>query len=231
MGGAGLGTLILAAAVLVMGYREEPVLGLSPAEAGALAALFAIGVVLTGWITDDFRRRWTTGLRALAVWSAVYAGIIAAYVQRDEFVNALDRIIGEVDPGRAAVTPSGEVVVARRANGSFTLTGRVNNREVRFLFDTGASTVVLTSESAAAAGFRPESLSFSVPVATANGRTLAAPVTIETLSVGSITERSVRALVARPGVLQDNLLGMTFLERLTSYEVRGNRLILRPRSA
>jgi aspartyl protease family protein len=37
----------------------------------------------------------------------------------------------------------------------------------------------------------------------------------------------VPALVARPGMLGENLLGMTFLERLASYEVRGNRLVLR----
>jgi aspartyl protease family protein len=45
--------------------------------------------------------------------------------------------------------------------------------------------------------------------------------------VGSITERNIPALIARTGVLHANLLGMSFLERLGSYEVRGNRLILR----
>jgi aspartyl protease family protein len=33
--------------------------------------------------------------------------------------------------------------------------------------------------------------------------------------------------VARPGMLEGNLLGQTFLERLESYEVRGKRLVLR----
>jgi aspartyl protease family protein len=80
--------------------------------------------------------------------------------------------------------------------------------------------VVLTAESAQALGFDPASLTFVVPVSTANGMTMAAPVTLETLMVGSITERRVRALVARPGVLRENLL-----------EVRGNRLILRGRGA
>ncbi|HST93799.1 MAG TPA: retroviral-like aspartic protease family protein, partial [Microvirga sp.] len=57
----------------------------------------------------------------------------------------------------------------------------------------------------------------------------AAPLVIDSLSVGPITARNVRALIARSGVLHANLLGMTFLERLASYEVRGNRLILRGR--
>jgi aspartyl protease family protein len=56
-------------------------------------------------------------------------------------------------------------------------------------------------------------------------------VILETLGVGPIVERRVPALVARPGILHDNLLGMTFLERLGSYEVRGSRLILRPKSS
>jgi aspartyl protease family protein len=111
------------------------------------------------------------------------------------------------------------------------IAGRANDRDLRFIFDTGASMVVLTAESAKAIGIDPASLNYVVPVATANGRTLAAPVTLDSLTVGSITERRVRALVARPGMLGENLLGMTFLERLASYEVRSNRLILRGRGA
>ena len=231
MGASGLGALVLTATLLVALYRTEPVLGLPPEEFAALSALFGLGLVLAGWIVADFRHRWTVGFRALAVWSVVYAGLVAAYAQRDQLLNVLDRAIGEVAPGRVAVTDDGEVVVARRANGSFTLAGRVNERDARFLFDTGASTVVLTAESAAAAGLKPESLNYSVPVATANGRTLTAPVILDAISIGPIVERKVPALVARPGVLPENLLGMTFLERLTSYEVRGNRLILRPKTS
>jgi aspartyl protease family protein len=228
MSSVGFGFLVLAAAGLIAIYGTRPVGELPPEEFGTILALVGIGIVLAGWIINEFRFRWAEGVRALVVWSAVYAGVIAAYVQRDQLEVVLDRVIGEVSPGRPAVNAAGEVVVARRANGSFTIIGRVNQREARFLFDTGASTVVLTAETAAAAGFKPESLNFSVPVMTANGRTLAAPITIEILSVGPIVQRKVRALVARPGVLPENLLGMSFLEGLASYEVRGSRLILRP---
>jgi aspartyl protease family protein len=37
----------------------------------------------------------------------------------------------------------------------------------------------------------------------------------------------VPALVAQPGQLKNSLLGMTFLNRLESWEVRGNRLSMR----
>ena len=41
--------------------------------------------------------------------------------------------------------------------------------------------------------------------------------------------RNVRALVARPGALSENLLGMSFLERLQSYSVERGELVLKAR--
>lgn len=143
----------------------------------------------------------------------------------------LDHTIGDIASGRTVVTPEGEVIAARRSDGTFLVSGEVNDRNARFIFDTGASTVVLRAEDAEAFGVHAEGLDFSSPVSTANGLALAAPVTIARLTVGPITERNVRAMVAKAGVLQINLLGMSFLERLGSYEVRGNRLILRGKGA
>jgi len=52
-------------------------------------------------------------------------------------------------------------------------------------------------------------------------------VTLNSLAVGGIVERSVPALIAQPGQLRTNLLGMTFLNRLESWEVRGDKLVMR----
>jgi aspartyl protease family protein len=52
-------------------------------------------------------------------------------------------------------------------------------------------------------------------------------VTLDRLAVGSLVERSVPALIARPGQLKTSLLGMSFLNRLESWEVRGDKLIMR----
>jgi len=120
-------------------------------------------------------------------------------------------------------------VVAYMDGGSFALGGRANGVPLDFVFDTGATAVVLTADDAARLGWPASRLDYSVTVSTANGATRAAPITIERLAIGSIEERSVRALVARPGDLRENLLGMTFLTRLDAYEVRGDRLVLRGR--
>ena len=95
------------------------------------------------------------------------------------------------------------------------------------VLDSGASSVVLTQEAAKAIGLPLEVLQYTANVDTANGRTRAAPVTLDRITVGSIVERSVPALIAQPGALRTNLLGMSFLNRLESWEVRGDKLLLR----
>ena len=52
-------------------------------------------------------------------------------------------------------------------------------------------------------------------------------MTLDRIAVGSIEERAVPALIAQPGQLRTRLLGMSFLNRLQSSEVRGDRLVLR----
>src|SRR5262249_56074352 len=94
------------------------------------------------------------------------------------------------------------------------------------VLDTGARGVVVREEGGKGAGLRVEVLNYSVTVDTANGRARAAPVTLDRLSIGDITERSVPALVAQGG-LRSSLLGMTFLNRLESWEVRGDKLMMR----
>lgn len=129
---------------------------------------------------------------------------------------------------RSCVATRGRTVeIARGSGGSFSVGAHVNGARVPMVLDTGASAVVLTQEAAKAAGLPLEVLNYSVNVDTANGRARAAPVTLDRLSIGDITERSVPALVAQGGQLRTSLLGMSFLNRLESWEVRGDKLMLR----
>jgi aspartyl protease family protein len=86
--------------------------------------------------------------------------------------------------------------------------------------------VVLTADDARRAGVDASRLVFDVPVATANGGALAAEVRLDQVAVGPIVLRNVPALVARRGALEESLLGMSFLERLKSYTVERDRLVL-----
>ena len=52
-------------------------------------------------------------------------------------------------------------------------------------------------------------------------------MTLDRLVIGGVVERAVPALVAQNGQLKTNLLGMSFLNRLDSWEVRGDKLRMR----
>jgi aspartyl protease family protein len=49
---------------------------------------------------------------------------------------------------------------------------------------------------------------------------------LDRLAIGKLVERSVPALVVPHGQMKTNLLGMSFLDRLESWEVRADRLML-----
>jgi aspartyl protease family protein len=134
--------------------------------------------------------------------------------------------MAELIPGHV-ISHGRNVEVARMASGDFDVTAQINGARISMVLDTGASSVVLTREDAAAAGLPLEILAYTANIDTANGRTRAAPVTLDRIAVGGLVERSVAALVAQPGQLKTSLLGMSFLNRLQSWEVRGDRLLLR----
>ncbi len=117
--------------------------------------------------------------------------------------------------------------VSRRARyGVFHFDATVNGTALPMLFDTGASRVVLRAEDAARAGIDVAALDFSLTMSTANGKAKFAPVTVRTLTVGEITRSNVPAAVAEAGKLSSNLLGQSFLARLSGYRMDGDRLVL-----
>jgi aspartyl protease family protein len=230
-GAVGLAVILLGMAALVFFHGQGDVAGLPPDQFASLVAIGALALMISSWVVQEFRGQWMRGVQAFLFWALLIVGLAGLYGYRGELQDVASRLISDMVPGEPMVGSGGEVSISRRMDGTFVVAGQANNRDLRFIFDTGASAVVLTAESAQAIGFATATLTYMVPVSTANGRTLAALVTLDTLKVGSISERRVRALVAKPGALRENLLGMTFLERLASYEVRANRLILRGRGA
>jgi len=175
---------------------------------------------------DELSHFENASLESVLIWTALALLLLLGYTYRFELRDVTDRVLAELVPGRAA-TRGRTVEIARGGGGSFSVATQVNGARVAMVLDTGASSVVLTQEAAKAAGLPLEVLNYSVQVDTANGRARAAPVTLDRISIGAITERSVPALIAQPGQLRTNLLGMSFLNRLESWEVRGDKLLMR----
>jgi aspartyl protease family protein len=127
---------------------------------------------------------------------------------------------------KASAGPARSVQIPRSENGEFTLHAKINGVRVPMMIDTGATSVVLTYETAKAAGLPLELLEYDVDVETAGGHARAARLTLDRLAIGRLVERSVPALVVPRGQMKTNLLGMSFLNRLESWEVRADRLML-----
>lgn len=118
------------------------------------------------------------------------------------------------------------VVLTKDPNGQFWTQARVNTGSVRFLVDTGASTVALTENDAKKAGIKTRDLEYDLPIRTAGGENYAARITLDRLSVGAITVKDVEAIVVPKG-LDISLLGMTYLGELQSVEANRATLTLR----
>lgn len=130
------------------------------------------------------------------------------------------------EPKTVALSGSAVSIPKNKRDGQYWADGRVNSGHVRFLVDTGASSVALTKEDARKAGIRVSQLEYNVPISTAGGHNMAASVTLKSVSIGAITVRNVRALVVPEG-LHVSLLGMTYLGELQKVEATPNALLLR----
>jgi aspartyl protease family protein len=199
---------------------------LSALDVSPLAVNAVIIVLLSVIVLSLVRKRVSEALKSIMIWIALATALAIGYTYRFELREVADRVMAELVPGHAA-TRGNTVEIARGQGGNFMVATQVNGARLPMILDTGASSVVLTHDAAKAAGLPLEMLSYSVAVETANGRTRAAPVTLQSITIGGLVEREVPALIAQPGQLRQSLLGMSFLNRLQSWEVRGDRLMLR----
>lgn len=119
----------------------------------------------------------------------------------------------------AVLTPNGY--------GHFTTNAEINGQNVEFMTDTGATYVALSYETAQKLGLAPQNMRFTGRSTTANGIARVATTMIDAIRIGDITVRDVQAVVAEPGRMTQNLLGMSFINQLSGFELNGGNLILR----
>jgi len=106
----------------------------------------------------------------------------------------------------------GSVTLPADSRGQFYADGRVNGAHIRFMVDTGATTVLLPISEADRLGvdYRRGQQG---RIQTANGSALAYRVVLDSVTVGGITAYNVDAVVAQAQGLDVALLGMSFLNR------------------
>lgn len=193
---------------------------------GGLAYGVILLVLVSSSIMVGRRLRLKQSVKYAAAWAGVFLVILVGYAYRIELGDIGNRVVGEVLPYRATNVSTGEVRVKASIDGHYRVEALVDGKRVRFLIDTGASGVVLTPDDAIRLGYDPRRLRFTQIAETANGTVRSAPVRLDFISVGQIQMLNFPASVNEVD-MSDSLLGMSFLARLRSFEVRDGTFIMR----
>jgi aspartyl protease family protein len=121
--------------------------------------------------------------------------------------------IGQHQPGPPPTSSSQSATLTADPRGHFVVDGQINGGSIRFLVDTGATTVALSSADATRLGIdyrkgRPATMG------TANGMAAAYALKLDTVRVGDIVLNNVDAAVMEGNPMPFALLGMSFLNRM-----------------
>ena len=225
LGAIGIGAILLLASGdsgLVLGIEDE--IFARTLYLGILAAVIGMGIFGSGI-------RFGQGVRTGAIWVLVVLVLMAGYQYRYELQDVASRVTAGLVPGSPLSRADDEgrisVMLDRGGSGHFEVRTSVNDAPVTMMVDTGATSTVLTARDAQRAGYDPASLSYSIPIMTANGEARAARIVTDELRVGDIVRHRLPVMVAEEGRLERSLLGMNFIGTLSGFDMRGERLILR----
>ncbi|MBX5225761.1 TIGR02281 family clan AA aspartic protease [Rhizobium sp. NLR9b] len=222
--------IVIGLAVLIVNNDSGRILGLQSDEFGRFIYLLPIALMLSAGIWGS-RQNVGETMRQLMIWFVIILALATVYLYRQEALGVGNRLLAGLIPGRAVfvTTSQGgqEVILHKLLNGHFEADVGVNGQTVEMLVDTGASMVALSHEDAARIGIDLSRLTYSMTVMTANGRSRAAPVTLDQVAIGPIVRNNVAASVAEDGRLDQSLLGMSFLETLGSLQMQTDELRMR----
>jgi aspartyl protease family protein len=157
----------------------------------------------------------------IAAWLLTPAGVQAP---RPPATEAL-ALRAVVPPGNGFAREA--TVIRRDASGQFHLQAQVNGQEARFLVDTGADVVALTTEEAERLGLHVFTGDFQPIMQTASGVGYGARVTLDRITLGGREFSGIDAVVVEG--LQVNLLGQSVLRRLGRVELRGDSMVIEHR--
>lgn len=194
-------------------------------------AWVAWGVLLMAMLSTSLLSRgvrWGQTARHAGIWAGIVAVLVLGVTYRSELSGVGQRVRMQFSSSYPVAVSPQELVVTQGDEGGFFVMGMVNGQRVRFLVDTGASDTVLSPADAKRLGVDLDALTFDKTAETANGTGYGAAFTADSLAVGSIGFSDM-PLVINQAPMSSSLLGMSFLRRLESFQVKGDKLYLKSR--
>lgn len=186
-------------------------------EFGRLAYLVLLLVAIGGFVLVEFRQRPGQASRQMLAWVLIFVGVVAAAGLWEDFSNRA--------APRQQVLEGGRIEIPRSRDGHYHLAAELNGATVRFVVDTGATTIALSRRDAERIGIDTDGLAYIGQARTANGLVQTAPVMIDSFRIGEIADDRVMAVVIN-GEMELSLLGMTYLSRFARVSMEADRLLL-----
>ncbi|WP_375690268.1 TIGR02281 family clan AA aspartic protease [Pseudooceanicola sp. LIPI14-2-Ac024] len=189
---------------------------MSSIQFGSLFYLVMLAVFIGGTLVVSYRGRRGTMFQHAAIWGLILLGTVAA--------------IGLWGDIRHTVVPvqrvqNGVIEVPRSNDGHYYLTAEINGTPIRMIVDTGATDMVLRHEDAEKAGIDLNGLRYFGSAKTANGAVRIAPVTLDSVTLGPVTDEGFRAFVSE-GEMPGSLMGMTYLQQFSRMSFENGALVL-----
>ncbi|MFM7702004.1 MAG: TIGR02281 family clan AA aspartic protease, partial [Alphaproteobacteria bacterium] len=128
-------------------------------------------------------------------------------------------------PSKAVIKNHEQIIIAISADGHFYINLKVNNKNIRFMIDTGASETVIDKKIAKNIGIDFGNIYYDKIFKTANGQVRGASINIDEIDVSGMKFYNVEASITESD-LSVPLLGMSFLKRFYKYEFYREKLIL-----
>jgi aspartyl protease family protein len=194
-------------------------------DAPYVVYLGIVGITLLLSSTMILRERLPVLLLRAGAWLGILLALLFAYDFRYELRDGGERLLALAVPSYGHREGDAAMSFRVASDGHYWVNAQVDGKPFRFMIDTGASGIVFSRSDARRLGLDPAALDYDRAVSTANGATRAATIRLRQLSVGPITLSDVPALV-NAGELNQPLLGMRFLERLGSIEIKDGVLTL-----
>ena len=131
--------------------------------------------------------------------------------------------------GQAATGPGTlhELAIDRASDGHFYADAEVNGAPVRFLIDTGTTTIALSREDAKKAGIEVAPGDFELIGQGASGMVRGKDVTLDRIALNGVAQDGAKAAVLE--VAETSLLGAEFLDTMDEIVIRKGRMTLRKR--
>ncbi len=185
-------------------------------------------LVLVGSSVIAMRLSMAQWLRYGLGWLAIFGGLYGVMLFRGELSVVWDRARADV-MGEAPAAVGSVVEIPVSDDGHYWAMVSINGVSERFLIDSGASGTVIGSGLAQRMGLTPTG-SFPVVLDTANGSLRTFRARADTMTVAGIQSRDVPLLISERDD-DISVVGMSWLSRLKSWRVEGNRMILDPGNA